>query len=49
MQRCVSVIENRISGYLRNDLFSESKKENVRPLKVLFGPLLFIKIQLKTT
>ena len=45
--RCVSMIENRISGYLYNELFSESKKENVRPFKVWLGPLLFIKMLLK--
>ena len=44
--RCVSMIENRISGYLYNELFSESKKENVRPFKVWLGPLLFIKMLL---
>ena len=33
-RRCVSMIENRISGYLYNELFSKSKKENVRPFKV---------------
>ena len=42
------MIENRISGYLYNELFSESKKENIWPFKVWLGPLLFIKILLKT-
>ena len=42
------MIENRISGYLYNQLFSESKKENVRSCKAWLGPLLFIKILLKT-
>ena len=42
------MIENRISGYLYNELFSESKKENVRPFKVWLGPVLFIKILSKT-
>ena len=42
------MIENRISGYLYSELLSESKKENVRPFKVWLGPLLFIKIPLKT-
>ena len=44
----MSMIENRISGYLYNELFSKSKKENVRPFKVWLGPLLFIKILSKT-
>ena len=42
------MIENRISGYLYNELFNERKKENVWPFKVWLGPLLFIKILLKT-
>ena len=42
------MIENRISGYLYNELYSESKKENVRPFKVWLGLLLFIKTLLKT-
>ena len=37
------MIENRISGYLYNKIFSESK----RPFKVWPGPLLFIKMLLK--
>ena len=46
--RCVSMIENLISGCLYNELFSESKKENVRPFKVWLDTLLFIKMLLKT-
>ena len=48
-RRCVSVIENRVSGYLYNERFSESNEKNVRPFKVWPGPVLFIKILLKTT
>ena len=32
------MIENRISGYLYNKLFSESNEKNVWPLKVCLGP-----------
>ena len=42
------MIENRISRYLYNELFSESEKENVRPFKLWLGNLLFIKILSKT-
>ena len=43
----MSVIENRIPGYLYNELYSESSEET-RTYKMWFGPLLFIKILLKT-
>ena len=45
----MSMIETRITGYLYNKRFSESNEESVRPFKVWLGPLLFIKILLKTT
>ena len=45
---CLPMVENRISGSLYNEPFSESKTGNVRPFKVWLGPLWFIKILLKT-
>ena len=47
-RRCVPIIENRISGYLYNEIFSKVIKKNVRTLKVWLAPLLVIKILLKT-
>ena len=41
------MIENLISGYLYNELFSKSNEEKLRPFKVWLGPLLFIKTLLK--
>ena len=41
------MIENSISGYLHNELFSENNEENVRPFKVWLCPLLLINILLK--
>ena len=42
------MIENRVSGYLYNELFSKSNEENVWSFKVWLGPLLFMKILSKT-
>ena len=44
----VQMIENRNRGYLYNELFKKVTKKNVQPFKVWLGPLLFIKILLKT-
>ena len=45
--RCVSMIENHISGNLYIEIFSESSEEKCT-FKVQFDPLLFIKMLLKT-
>ena len=42
------MIKNRISGYLYNELSSESNEKNLRPFKVWLGPLMFTRILLKT-
>ena len=41
------MIGNRISGYLYDELFSDSNEKGVWPFKVWLGPLLFIKILFK--
>ena len=41
------MIENCVSGYLCNELFSESNEERMA-FKEWLGPLLFVKILLKT-
>ena len=46
--KCVSMIENRISGYLHNELSSESNEEKCTAFKEWLDPLLFITILLKT-
>ena len=42
------MIENQISGICIMNFLAKVKKKNVRPFKVWLGPLLFIKILLKT-
>ena len=43
------MIENRISGFCIMNFLAKVMKKNVRPFKVWLGPLLFIKVLLKTT
>ena len=42
------MIENCISGYLYNELFSKINEEKCTDSQNITGPLLFIKIRLKT-
>ena len=43
------MIENRISGYLYNELFSESNEEKCTAFQSMAWPFIIIKILLKTT
>ena len=42
------MIEYQISGYFHNEPFSESNEEKCMPFKVWLGPLLLMKILIKT-
>ena len=43
------MIENRISGFCIMKFLAKVMKKNVRPFNVWLGPLLFVKVFLKTT
>ena len=47
-RRCVSMIENRISGYLYNELFSESNEEKCTAFQRMVCSLIVHKNTIKT-